>query len=71
MSHAINVCEEQLARQVKRHREQRRKRRAPRGPRSRPRTASRRRRDAPPERGSQRPAGPHEGCIAASRPLLR
>jgi putative sigma-54 modulation protein len=27
MSHAINHCEEQLARQVKRHREQRRKRR--------------------------------------------
>jgi putative sigma-54 modulation protein len=30
MNHAINVCEEQLARQVKRHREQRRKRRATR-----------------------------------------
>jgi putative sigma-54 modulation protein len=30
MNHAINVCEDQLARQVKRHREQRRKRRATR-----------------------------------------
>jgi putative sigma-54 modulation protein len=30
MTHAINTCEEQLARQVKRHREQRRKRRATR-----------------------------------------
>jgi putative sigma-54 modulation protein len=30
MMHAINSCEDQLARQVKRHREQRRKRRATR-----------------------------------------
>jgi putative sigma-54 modulation protein len=30
MNHAINCCEDQLARQVKRHREQRRKRRATR-----------------------------------------
>ncbi|HMJ03660.1 MAG TPA: HPF/RaiA family ribosome-associated protein, partial [Conexibacter sp.] len=30
MVHSINVCEEQLARQVKRHREMRRKRRATR-----------------------------------------
>ncbi len=30
MAHAINCCEEQLARQVKRHRAQRRKRRATR-----------------------------------------
>ncbi|HEX5146468.1 MAG TPA: ribosome-associated translation inhibitor RaiA [Conexibacter sp.] len=30
MNHAINCCEEQLARQVKRHRAQRRKRRATR-----------------------------------------
>jgi putative sigma-54 modulation protein len=30
MTHAINCCEEQLSKQVKRHREQRRKRRATR-----------------------------------------